>query len=374
MAATHHTNQLYVNQGLIMTTIFKSNQVAKKFLSSGLLMSIPLGYRVAMNFNDLTFKQDITAKTFGDLMTLTRNTSGGYIDDAGAYATAGVSSPRFHNDPLLGKGLLVEGGITNLLTNPTAPSTQTITTNITGARWMIVQVWGTGSCAVTIKDSGGATVASGTSTQAMPFMYSPASIVSGATVTVVPTAITHYQAFIGLLPRTRQTKVGSTASATDTVLFSKTVLASLLAVRGELTIIVKKAEITDYADASLAGAQIGTIFQIMQEADTKGVYVARKIGGGTNKGVLRNSLTAETSVDNTVSTAKETFALTINSSTAKMLQNGAIVSLPITEALNLTRLYIGGGITWSTTYAQLIKEVYIYDRVLSDAELLAITA
>lgn len=351
-----------------MATIFIGTGKAKKYLMSALSVSIPSDHRVSIDFNSSVFKQDNTEKTFTDLISLTRGSAAGYIDNSGNYAIAGVNAPRFHNDSSLGRGFLIEPAVTNLLANPSAPATQTITTNLSVTNWIAVQVWGAGSCAVVIKDSGGNTITSGVSTEAAPFMYKPLSASTGATVNVTPTNITHFQAYATALPRIKQTKTSGTV-ATEIVLFNKALLANLLGVRNELTIIIKKSEMKDYADASLSNGQSGTILQILQEADTKGLYVARKKGGVNKKGVLRVNLTAETSVDGVESVQQEVFALTISANKATMYQNGSIVELPITEALALTRLYLGGGITWSVTYSQLIKEVYIYDRKLTTTEL-----
>lgn len=353
------------------TTILVSSGVAKKYLMSALSLSVPTDYRASLNFDAMTYKQDGVAKSFEDLISLTRGSAAGYIDSTGNYAVAGVNAPRFHNDPELGRGFLIESPITNLLANPTAPAAQTITTNLSVTSWFVVQVWGTGSCSVIIKDSGGATIVTGVATEAAPFMYKPVSLANGVTVTVTPSNILHFQAYVSALPKIKQTKATGTV-ATEIVLFNKTLLASILAVRNEITIILKKSEMKDFADASLSNGQSGTIMQIMQENDAKGIYVARQKGGANKKGILRTSLTADNTITNIESTQKEVFALAIGSNKATMYQNGAIVELPITEALALARLYLGGGIAWSVTFSQLLKEVYIYDRKLTNAELLAL--
>jgi len=354
-----------------MTTILFGTGVAKKYLMSALSVSVPSGARVSADFNSRSYKQDGIEKSFSDLISLTRGSAAGYIDDTGNYATAGVNSPRFHNDPDLGRGLLIGPAFTNLLANPTVPATQTITIGLSTASWFIVQCWGSGSCAVVIKDSSGNTITTGVSTEASPFMYKALSAASGVTVTVTPSNILHFQAYTSNLPQIVQTKATGPVSA-EVVLFNKTILASLLAVRNELTVIIKKAEMKYYADAALSSAQSGTILQILQEVDTKGVYVARQKGGTSKKGILRVNLSTESSITNIESVQQEVFALSMSGTKATMFQNGTIVELPINEALNLTRLYLGGGITWSVTFSQLLKEVYIYDRKLTNSELLAI--
>lgn len=351
-----------------MATIIIGTGVAKNYVMSALTLSIPSDYRVSLDFSTLTYKQDGVLRSFEELISLTRGSAAGYIDNSGNYAVAGVNAPRFHNDPDLGRGFLIESPITNLLMNPTVPATQTITTNLSVTNWIAVQVWGAGSCAVVIKDSGGVIITSGVATEAAPFMYKPVSASNGATVTVTPTNISHFQAYTTALPRIKQTKATGTV-ATEIVLFNKSLLASLLGVRNELTIIFRKTEMKDYADAALSNGQSGTIMQIMQEADSKGIYVARQKGGVNKRGILRTSLAADNTITNIESTQEEIFALAISSNKATMLQNGSIVELPITEALALTRLYLGGGIAWSVTFSQLVNEIFIYDRKLTNDEL-----
>lgn len=355
-----------------MATVLKSNSVAKKYLASAMSLSVPADYRALLDFGSEKFKLDSIDKTLTDLLSVTRGSTAGYINNSGVYASAVVNVARLHNDINIGKGLLIEPSFLNLLANPTAPAAQSITLTLSTSTWLMLQVFGIGSCNVEIRDSASTLLASGISTEKTPFSYKAAVLVAGATVTVTPTDISHFQLYTSGLPRSKQTKSGVTSIAADVILFNKALLASLLAVRNELTVVLRKREFGNYGDIAKSIASSGTILQIIEEANTKGIFVAKQTGGALNKGILRTNQTAEASVTNKVSISSEVFAMTFSATEAKMLQNGSIVILPITEALNLTRLYLGGGITWSTTFEQLIKEIYIYDRKLTDLELMQI--
>lgn len=121
-----------------MATVLKSNSIAKKYLSSVTSLSIPPDYRVAMDFSSAKFGMDGLAKTVTDLLSVTRGSPAGYVNDSGVYTLAGVNAVRIHNDVNLGKGLLIESGFTNLLSNPTAPDTQQVTLSISSATWLML--------------------------------------------------------------------------------------------------------------------------------------------------------------------------------------------------------------------------------------------
>lgn len=60
----------------------------------------------------------LVQKTFSDLVTFTRASTGTYFDSTGVLRTAAVNAPRFDFDPVTraGRGILVEAAATNLLT------------------------------------------------------------------------------------------------------------------------------------------------------------------------------------------------------------------------------------------------------------------
>ena len=354
-----------------MSIVFKSNKAAKKYLSSSLDNKLPKGgKRVSMNFETQIYNLDGVAKKFNDLISFVRGTNAGYLDKNGNYLVAGVNKERIHTSSDIGTGLLVEPSAINLLNNPSVPANQTINTNLSYATWFVLQVFGSGTCTVEIKNSSGVVIASGVSTQIAPFFYRPATSISGVTVTVTPNNITHFQAFENFLPRIKQTKMPTGSTSGDIVMFNKSTLSQLLSKNNSLSIVVKKSEFKSYVDETLSVTQTGTILQIIQESNANGLFVARQRGAATDKSMLRMSLSVESSLRNTrVSKNEETFILIFDASTVKMYTQGESIELPITEALVLTRLYIGGGITWSQNFEHLLKEIYIYDRKLTDLEL-----
>lgn len=356
-----------------MATIFKSNSIAKKYLATSLKLSLPSDFKLSADFVMEKYTINGAVKTISDILTNTRSTAAGYINDTGAYIVAPPAVPRLHNDSDLGKGLLIEPVFTNQLANSAVPAAQTVTVNISALTWNVLQVWGAGSCAIEIKDSTGNSITSGVSTQSAPFMYKHTASISGAQVTVTPSNLTHFQFYTSALPRIKQTKAPSTGVvAVEINQLNQALFQSLLSTRNEMTVVLRKVEMKDYVDVTKSAAQSGTIMQAIEDTSGKGLFVARQKGGANNKGVLRVLTSTESLKTNIESVSDEVFALAFSSTEAKIFQNGTILKTTISEALTLVKLYIGGGVSWSTTFEQLIKELYVYDRKLTDAELLEI--
>jgi len=78
-----------------------------------------------------TFNRE--SKTFSELVTFTRASSGWYWDETGTLQEAGTDEPRFDHDPVTGEalGLLIEGQRTNLLLQ---------SVDLTDAAWSKTQV------------------------------------------------------------------------------------------------------------------------------------------------------------------------------------------------------------------------------------------
>lgn len=92
---------------------------------------------------------------------------------------------------------------------------------------------------------------------------------------ITPTNLSHFQLYASSLPRKRRTQASTLAIATDVVQFNKSVLATMLATRNEPTVIIKKTKFSDYGNVTRSTESSGTIAQILQESDAKGVFVAR---------------------------------------------------------------------------------------------------
>lgn len=70
-----------------------------------------------LDFANNRYAVNGSAKTFGDIFTFTRGSTGTYFDASGNMQTAAINTPRFDYDPvtLAAKGLLIEDQRTNLV-------------------------------------------------------------------------------------------------------------------------------------------------------------------------------------------------------------------------------------------------------------------
>lgn len=357
-----------------MSIILKSNVVAKKVIASKLAINAPQDFKVAMDFTKERYAYNGVSKDISELLTSTRSQAGGYINNSGEYAVASPSVIRIHNDPYAGKGMLSEAAYTNNLANPSAPATQTITTNIAAGVYFMIQVWGEGSCQVDIKTDAGVSVSSGVATEALPFYYLSVAGITGAKVTVTPNGITHFQNQVGRSTAKKQTKNLGIVTA-DITTFNNTYLANLLSSRSELTVVVRRRSIKHMIPNMTTAVTLGTVVALTNSTSIEGVFASRNIGLN-NLGTLRRNIGAENnSVTNGVSTddADDIFAVAVNNSGVSMAHKGAVVALPITSGIaDMSKLYIGGGSSYLVNDEHIIKELYIYDRKLTDAELLKI--
>lgn len=353
-----------------MATIIKSNSVATQYIASGLQLSVPVDFKSKLDFTSEKYILNGVETALSQAISTIRASTGGYIDDSGAYKTAAANIPRIHNDPYAGKGLLCESGGTNVLANPSSPITQTASITLTVNNFVILQVWGTGSASLNL---GG--IEKGIATQSAPLVVVAST--SGATnVTVtVNGSLSHFQLFTSASSQVKQTKMsGTTADDVHTFLPN-------LANPKRGTLILKRAEITWQNPELLPGARVFNIVQLLNTT-------AGLLSVGTQKGALnpKKSYYSRITNDNTgvvpvsfgTSLAKEVVAIAydIDAKTLKIFENGAInnFTLPAyTDTVGFERYILGttAAAYWST-YNQIIKEAYVYDRILTDSELLQI--
>lgn len=353
-----------------MATVIKSNSVANNYIASGLQLSAPVDFKSKLDFTSERYIVNGLETTLSQAISTIRGSVGGYLDNDGNYKTAAVNTPRIHKDPVAGKGLLCESSATNVLANPSAPATQTVSISPTTNNFVILQVWGSGSASLNL---GG--VEKGVATQSIPLVIVPTVAgVTNATVTVTGT-LTHFQLFISNSAQERQTKILSTTS--DDVHTFRPSLPNPK--RG--TLLLKRSEIEWKSPSTSVGARVFNIVQLLNT--TAGLFSL-----GTQKGIVspKKSFYTRITNDNTgvvpisfgTSLAKEVIAISydIDAKTLKILENGIISNFTLpnyTDTAGFERYILGttAASYWSN-YNQLIQEVYVYDRILTDTELLQI--
>lgn len=101
----------------------------------------------------------LASKTFADIITFTRGSTGTYFDSAGVLQSAAINVPRFDYDPvtLLPRGILIEESRINALANSLLDGTVLSTQNVTvTAAARTLSFYGTGT--VTLSGAHSATV------------------------------------------------------------------------------------------------------------------------------------------------------------------------------------------------------------------------
>lgn len=351
-----------------MATIIKSNSVANNYIASGLQLSAPEDFKSKLDFTSEKYIVNGVETTLSQAISTIRGSVGGYLDNDGNYKTAAVNTPRIHKDPVAGKGLLCESGATNVLTNPSAPVSQTVSISPTVNNYIVLQVWGSGTASLNL---GG--IEKGIATQSAPLVIVPtASGATNATVTVSG-VLSHFQLYISNSAQAKQTKMLG-AIADDVHTFRPNLNNPK---RG--TLILKRSEIEWRNSSTAVGARVFNIVQLLNTTD--GLFSL-----GTQKGIAspKKSYYTRITNDNTgvvpvgfgTALAKEVIAVCydIDTKVLKILENGTINNFTLpdyTDTAGFERYILGttSAAYWST-YNQIIKEVYVYDRILTDSELL----
>lgn len=133
-----------------MSIIIKSDQKSSNSLGNIYGLKGATDYALMLDFSrqDYILKDvnDITRLNIKDVITTERTTRAQYNKSDGSIALAEANEPRIHYmQDLSATGLLIERTTTNLLTNPHAPQTQTVTLPQESTRTLILSVEGTGS-------------------------------------------------------------------------------------------------------------------------------------------------------------------------------------------------------------------------------------
>lgn len=132
----------------------------------------------------------LASKTFADIITFTRSTTGTYTDSAGVLQSAAINVPRFDYNPstFVAKGLLIEETRTNILVNSLLSGTSLATQNVTvTAAAYTLSFYGTGT--IVLSGAHSATLAG---TGAYPTRTTLTFTPSAGTLTLTVTGTVQY--------------------------------------------------------------------------------------------------------------------------------------------------------------------------------------
>ncbi len=353
----------------MMSTIIHSNAKALRYIASRLGLSLPADYKHKLDFTAEKYIYNGVNSSLAQCISTTRASTAGYINSDGMYATALANQPRIHHDPNAGKGLLCEDGYVNLITNYSNPANQTVSITVNTTQFLVIQMFGEGSCEVKIND-----VIVGTISKNKPLAYKPSS---AGTISVTFTnsgEVNHIQAFLTYLPKPCMTKLTTTATVKDIHYFRPNFTDNKVA-----TVVFKRTELKGFSDV-MPGSRAFVNFQFLPKtggflslASGKGTAVAQKsffyqLAGG---GAISEVRIGTSLVDEVVAVAFD-----FTNKTLKIFENGQISNLTLPDFADTTGFdrYILGTFAAGTqpVSSQLIKEMYVYNRVLTDVELLKI--
>ncbi|MFK7406919.1 hypothetical protein [Acinetobacter baumannii] len=354
-----------------MSIIIRSNTKASRYIASRLALSLPPDYKHKLDFVAEDYVINGVKTTLAQCISTTRSSTAGYLDSSGNYATVLANQPRIHNDPNSGKGLLCEEGYINLITNYSSPTNQTFAINVSTTQFVVFQMFGEGSCEVQVNN-----IVIGTMTKNNPIIYTP-SAAGAISVTLTNSGeVNHVQAFFSYVPKPCMTKLTTTATARDIHYFRPNFADNSIA-----TVVFKRTELKRFSD-SLIGGRAFINFQFLPktsgylslasgkgvENPTKSIYSVIATGGAAAEQKFGTSLSDEVVA----------IAFDFKTKLLKVFENGGVRSLNLPDfqdQAGFDRYILGTFAAGAQIIAgQLIKEVYVYNRVLSDIELMQITS
>lgn len=354
-----------------MSISIRSNKKALRYIASRLALTLPSDFKHKLDFTSEDYIYNGVKTTLAQCISTTRASAAGYINSNGVYATALANQPRIHNDPNSGKGLLCEEGYLNLIENYSNPSNQTVLINVTATQYLVIQIFGEGSCEVQVNN-----VSIGTVTKNNPIAYKPSASGSISLTLSNIVEVNHIQAFLSYIPKPCMTKLTTTATARDIHYFRPNFIDNSVA-----TVVFKRTELKDFSNVLVGGRAFVNIQFLPKTSGflslasgkgtvgpQKSIYSQLTQGGAISEQKVGTSL-----VDEVVA-----IAFDFTNKVLKVFENGEIHNLTFPEFVDLTgfdRYILGTFAAGAQTIAgQLIKELYVYNRVLSDVELSNITA
>lgn len=135
-----------------MSLILKSNSVATRSMGNIYELRGPTDFSAMLDFEKEIYSVRGESLSLSDVLLFSRPSKASYRAISGEIMTADAGVPRFHSIEGTGRyGLLLEPEVTNLLSNPLSPSTQTVVGELSARGWSYfsLKVEGSGSATLT---------------------------------------------------------------------------------------------------------------------------------------------------------------------------------------------------------------------------------
>ncbi|MDN4021506.1 hypothetical protein QX205_15630 [Acinetobacter pittii] len=333
------------------------------------------GAVLQLDFRDNTFKRSGSDAALSTLIEKTSQGVGGKYDAYGTWEQVvqygldvSVDQQTFN------RGLLIEAPFANLFLNSKTPVTQTISITVAAVtEAFILSVAGTGSVEIKIGSK-----SFGTASYQKPLVLYGSDITIGTfdavlTVTGTLSYVGFYRTVQAVERVARVTTVGNLVTRVgDVVKINQAVLNTLLT-NFTGCIVVKNYIPNDIFDRSKTNAQSGSIIQVKNTAH-KGYFVARQENGPMTNLLRRIDATEKIEQTGTQLSSSNVYALNFNPASAKLAHNGSLSNELTLTGVTLSDIFIGSGDNWSTVISNYIQEVLLFDRNLTDQELIAISS
>lgn len=351
------------------------------FLQSDKAIKLPklsskvLGAKLEIDFRDGTNKLNGALVDLNTLIEKTNKGRGGKIDAYGIWTETldyelGVSvDQRTFN-----RGLIVEQSYTNLFLNSKAPVTQTISVTITAAtEALILSAAGNGIVEAKI---GGLLLGKASNQNPVVIHGSKLGLGTHSIEIIVTGALSYVGLYrsVQMVERvSRLTTLGTTAALADTVIRIKPSVINSLIASWTGCIVIKNYVPQDIFDRTKNTAQSGSILQV-KNAEGKGYFVARQENGPLTNILRRFDMTEKIEQTNTPVSNSNIYALNFSPTSAKLAHNGSLSNEVTTTGVTFSDIFVGSGNSWSTTITNYVQEILLFDRQLTDEELISITS
>lgn len=333
------------------------------------------GAVLQLDFRDNTFKRSGLDVALSTLIEKTSQGVGGKYDAYGVWEEVaqyglGVSVDQ----ETFNRGLLIEASFANLFLNSKAPVTQTISVTVTAAtEAFLLSVVGSGSATVSVgsKVFGSATYQKPLHIQGDEFGIGTHNVV--ITVNSPLEYVGFYRTVQAVERIARITTAGNLVTrVADVVKIKQDVLNALLT-NFTGCIVVKNYSPNNIFDRSKTIAQSGSILQV-KNTEHKGYFVARQENGTMTNLLRRSDATEKIEQTNTPLSNSNVYALNFSPTSAKLAHNGSTSNAVAMSGVALSGIFVGSGEAWSTTITNYVQEILLFNRQLSDEELIKITS
>ena len=308
----------------------------------------------------------LVSKTFSEIITFTRASTGSYFDSAGTLQSAGINTPRLDYNPstLAAQGLLIEEQRANLVLQSAALSTQNVTVTAVAHT---LSFYGTGTIVLS-----GATTNTLIGTGAFPTRSTLTFTPTAGTLTLTVTGTVQYgQLEIGSFATsyipTTTTSLTRSADVASVNTLSPWYNASAGTLYAEATPISPTTNALNQIVVSIDDTTTNNRLQLSRTTSVGGYSFLVAVGGVTGwnpqVGVWANQTAGKLAAAFATSDQKFAYVGLLDSGAG----TGAIPS-------SLTHMQIGARADGALQFNGYIRRITYYPRRLTDAELQTITA